>query len=122
MLLHYDWLAIPASVLDVSNNNASCCCSEIGLGTNSVVGFATTATQIRNTGQHKPINDTKNDWRRQHNRVVSTDGSIAIPDGNCPPVPEDWCSLRSPPFGGMVIDLPGEDMVSLTTTTKNEAA
>uniref|UniRef100_A0A915HFF0 C3H1-type domain-containing protein n=1 Tax=Romanomermis culicivorax TaxID=13658 RepID=A0A915HFF0_ROMCU len=45
-----------------------------GFGTDSIVGFATAAAEIRDAGQRKPINNTENYWRRQHNGVVSTDG------------------------------------------------
>uniref|UniRef100_A0A915JWB6 Secreted protein n=1 Tax=Romanomermis culicivorax TaxID=13658 RepID=A0A915JWB6_ROMCU len=33
---------------------------------------------IRDPGQRKPIKDTENDWRCQHNRVVSTDRRFLI--------------------------------------------
>uniref|UniRef100_A0A915HPP9 Uncharacterized protein n=1 Tax=Romanomermis culicivorax TaxID=13658 RepID=A0A915HPP9_ROMCU len=59
---------LPKSDLDIA-----CCRS--GFGTDSVVGFAAAAPEIRDAGQCKPVNDVENDWRRQPNCVVSTNGS-----------------------------------------------
>uniref|UniRef100_A0A915HWR4 Uncharacterized protein n=1 Tax=Romanomermis culicivorax TaxID=13658 RepID=A0A915HWR4_ROMCU len=47
-----------------------------GFGTDSVVSLSAAATEIREAGQRKPVNDTKNDWQHQRNHVVSTDGSF----------------------------------------------
>uniref|UniRef100_A0A915KPC6 Uncharacterized protein n=1 Tax=Romanomermis culicivorax TaxID=13658 RepID=A0A915KPC6_ROMCU len=68
------------------------CCS--GFGTDSVVRFAV-ATEIRDAGQRKPVNDAKNDWRRQCNRLVSTEGRYTgasarfIAQGPLPGIPTD---------------------------------
>uniref|UniRef100_A0A915JLZ9 Uncharacterized protein n=1 Tax=Romanomermis culicivorax TaxID=13658 RepID=A0A915JLZ9_ROMCU len=45
-----------------------------GFGADSLVGFVATTAEIGDAGQCEPVNDTKNDWRCQRNRVVSTDG------------------------------------------------
>uniref|UniRef100_A0A915L3I4 Uncharacterized protein n=1 Tax=Romanomermis culicivorax TaxID=13658 RepID=A0A915L3I4_ROMCU len=43
----------------------------------SVVGFAAAAAEIREAGQCKPVNDTENDWRRQHSSSI-TDAMWAV--------------------------------------------
>uniref|UniRef100_A0A915IE05 Uncharacterized protein n=1 Tax=Romanomermis culicivorax TaxID=13658 RepID=A0A915IE05_ROMCU len=45
-----------------------------GLGTNSVVGFASATAQIGDAVNVNPSTTPKDDWQRQHNRVVLTNG------------------------------------------------
>uniref|UniRef100_A0A915KRU8 Uncharacterized protein n=1 Tax=Romanomermis culicivorax TaxID=13658 RepID=A0A915KRU8_ROMCU len=47
----------------------------------SVISLSAAATEIRDARQRKPVNDTQNDWRGQHNRVLSTDGRYTRASG-----------------------------------------
>uniref|UniRef100_A0A915JHX3 Uncharacterized protein n=1 Tax=Romanomermis culicivorax TaxID=13658 RepID=A0A915JHX3_ROMCU len=68
-----------------------------GLGIDSVISLSTPATEIHEAGQRKPVQDTKNDWRRQCNRILSTDGRYTGAPSTCyQPRAAAWNPYRLP--------------------------